>query len=162
MSTYIVHAYQRVRRTIAIEADSPREAALEAIETLEADETAGRYHDCEEAIDELTVDEATGKLDVLSLNNRGDTPIGRNDSGEPIVPGCTVCADMRYLIASRDDGFLAIERCDECSWHGDNDSHTLSDEDAAKLARANGHEVADGYPAYLLNNGERIVATLTR
>ncbi|MBO0715714.1 MAG: hypothetical protein J2P55_00055 [Rhizobiales bacterium] len=63
---------------------------------------------------------------------------------------CDVCNGKRYLICERtEDGRKAVERCDACSWWGENDPRTLWDEDAAKLAQADGIACAPTYPCYL-------------
>jgi hypothetical protein len=59
---------------------------------------------------------------------------------------CEVCNGKRYLVCSRDDGREAIERCDNCAWFGSNDKRTLWDEDAAKLATADGFVCDTSYP----------------
>jgi hypothetical protein len=62
---------------------------------------------------------------------------------------CKVCKGKRYVISRRDDGKDAVERCDECSWHGENDPRTMWDEDAAKLAQAAGIDCDGAYPCYV-------------
>jgi hypothetical protein len=63
---------------------------------------------------------------------------------------CPICHGKRYLIATRDDGRQAIERCDECQWFGENDPRNKSDEDAAQWARADGIKCGTTYPCYLV------------
>jgi CRISPR/Cas system-associated protein Cas10 (large subunit of type III CRISPR-Cas system) len=65
---------------------------------------------------------------------------------------CEVCNDKRYIKVVRDDGREAIERCDFCSFFGDNDPRTLRDEDAAFLARSDGIQCATEYPCVLTNS----------
>lgn len=63
---------------------------------------------------------------------------------------CAVCGDKRYLIAERDDGFSAVERCDACSWFGENHPLTLRDDEAAALAEADGIAALHDYPCYVI------------
>lgn len=63
---------------------------------------------------------------------------------------CDCCGGKRYLIATRDDGIVAIERCDNCSWFGENDKRTIFDEDAAELARRDGIACAAVYPCFVI------------
>lgn len=58
---------------------------------------------------------------------------------------CPECEGKRYLVATRDDGRIAIERCDACS------SHLFSDEDAAILAIRDGYDVRRQYPCIVRN-----------
>ena len=62
---------------------------------------------------------------------------------------CKECDGKKYRIARRSDGCLAVERCDTCCWHGDNDPRTIWDEDAAKLARIDGVICDISYPCYV-------------
>lgn len=57
--------------------------------------------------------------------------------------GCTICEDKRYIIADRDDGRKAVERCDNCA------DGILSDMQAAILARYDGIRCEEAYPCYL-------------
>lgn len=52
---------------------------------------------------------------------------------------CEVCSGKVYLIAERDDGRRAVERCDACAGN-------LSDEQAAILARYDGIPAAEEHP----------------
>lgn len=63
---------------------------------------------------------------------------------------CDCCDGKRYLIASRGDGTIAIERCDNCAWHGDTHRRTLSDQGAAKLALRDGIITVRRYPCYVV------------
>lgn len=60
------------------------------------------------------------------------------------LPDCNVCKEKRYLINKRVDGFLAVERCDNCS------QLHLTDEDAAHVALADGIMCRIDYPCYLI------------
>lgn len=63
---------------------------------------------------------------------------------------CDVCAGKRYRICERsDDRREAVERCDRCSWFGDDDPRTIHDEDAAKLAQVDGVKCQLTYPCYV-------------
>jgi hypothetical protein len=63
----------------------------------------------------------------------------RDDAAEEnMTSRCIACGDKQYLISVQDDGRQAIERCDACAYFGDDDPRTLSDTDAAKLARDDG------------------------
>lgn len=55
---------------------------------------------------------------------------------------CHICGGEKYLIITRDDGFDAVERCDECFGVPD-------DEGAAELARADGIACMNNYPCYV-------------
>lgn len=59
---------------------------------------------------------------------------------------CENCLGKRYLLSVRDDGRLAVERCDTCSWFGRNDPRSLLDTQAAALARRDGIKCRDRYP----------------
>jgi len=61
---------------------------------------------------------------------------------------CQFCQDKRYVISERDDGRLAIERCDACS--STDSERPISDCDASLLARANGIRCETNYPHYLI------------
>jgi len=63
---------------------------------------------------------------------------------------CDVCQGDRYLFSVRDDGLVAIERCDACS------ADTMSDEDAAKLAQATGVVCASRYPCYVTSDSRSL------
>ena len=65
---------------------------------------------------------------------------------------CSECQGRRYRVATRDDGYIAIERCDACSWYGDDDPRTMSDSDAAEIARMDGIRCELIYPCYVLND----------
>lgn len=58
---------------------------------------------------------------------------------------CEVCKGKRYVIATRDDGWQAVESCDECSTGVEG----FVDTDAAILAREDGIRCAADYPCYL-------------
>lgn len=53
---------------------------------------------------------------------------------------CQACGDKLYIVSRRDDGRLAVEACDACSYG------ILSDEGAAAIARKDGIECATAYP----------------
>jgi hypothetical protein len=55
----------------------------------------------------------------------------------------------RYIISIRDDGRAAVEACDACR-----DQNSFSDEDAARLAVADGIKCSPEYPCVLLNQEE--------
>lgn len=57
-------------------------------------------------------------------------------------PNCHVCDDLKFIVSERDDGRLAVERCDDCSGQ-------LNDEEAAVIARAHGIDCALTYPCYV-------------
>ena len=59
------------------------------------------------------------------------------------MSNCKLCIDKHYIISKRDDNFLCVERCDECSM----DTHT--DFDAAQLAEADEIGVSFEPPYYL-------------
>lgn len=61
---------------------------------------------------------------------------------------CSVCFGKRYIIAERDDGRFAVERCDGCS------AQDITDSDAAKLAQADGIACASSYPCILVTPGD--------
>ena len=55
---------------------------------------------------------------------------------------CNKCEGKRYVVVEREDCMFAVERCDDCS-------SIICDEDAAKLARADGINCLMEYPCYL-------------
>lgn len=57
---------------------------------------------------------------------------------------CEICKNRRYLICMRDEGVLAVERCDECT------PEYWGDEDAAILAKRDGINCMPDYPCYVL------------
>jgi hypothetical protein len=61
----------------------------------------------------------------------------------PPYKKCQICEGKAYLISERDDGRKAVERCDMCA------HDTLSDEQAAVLARHDGIQCAESYPCYV-------------
>ena len=65
------------------------------------------------------------------------------------LPNCIECENKRYLVCKRDDGFLAVERCDECT------ANYLSDEEVARLALRDGVECRLSYPCYLSTDAVR-------
>lgn len=75
----------------------------------------------------------------------GSYPPGCNSVPDDERKGCGVCGDKKYLISRRDDGRLAVERCDTCQ-----DPATFSDEQAAILAQADGVKCSSVYPCVLL------------
>jgi len=56
---------------------------------------------------------------------------------------CPICNGKCYIIATRDDGRVAVERCDTCCMRW------LSDLDAARLALSDGIKCKIGHPAYV-------------
>jgi hypothetical protein len=56
---------------------------------------------------------------------------------------CEACENKRYLIATRDDGREAVERCDACC------ADDVTDVEAATLARADGILCSTTYPCVL-------------
>lgn len=58
-------------------------------------------------------------------------------------PSCEVCSDKRYLICERDDGRLAVEKCDNCQ------PDSFFDADAAVLARRDGIDCVHSYPCFV-------------
>jgi hypothetical protein len=62
------------------------------------------------------------------------------------VPGGAACSDCdgkKYVICTRGDGKQVVERCDAC-WDG-----KFTDEDAAKLAQADGIKCRSEYPCLI-------------
>lgn len=57
-------------------------------------------------------------------------------------PDCHVCDDLKFIVSERDDGQLAVERCDDCS-------SQLTDQQAATIARSYGIDCAFTYPCYV-------------
>ena len=66
---------------------------------------------------------------------------------------CDVCKDKKYIVASYDSK-PCVERCDECQWHGEDNPSTLWDEEAAKLAQADGIKCEDIYPCFVVQQIE--------
>jgi hypothetical protein len=62
---------------------------------------------------------------------------------------CPECGDNRYLIATRDDGFEAIERCDACQILP-NGTPAMFDSDASLLAQCDGIAALHDYPCYVI------------
>lgn len=60
---------------------------------------------------------------------------------------CNACNGQKYVVVTRSDKMLAIERCDDCSWA------KLKDEDAAILFIQNGGKCKTTYPCYITGNG---------
>jgi hypothetical protein len=63
-------------------------------------------------------------------------------------PKCDVCADKLYIIRTRDDGRMAVQRCDAC--RGPDSEMFLCDEGAAFLAKLDGIKCSGAYPCVLL------------
>lgn len=63
---------------------------------------------------------------------------------------CEDCGGKHYVVATRGDGTIAVERCDSCSWFGEKSRRNLSDIDAAKLAAKDGIITVSDYPCYVV------------
>lgn len=64
---------------------------------------------------------------------------------------CRICHDKKYLISTRDDGYEAVEACDNCVLHNLGDVLYLSrDAIAAQLAERDGIAALHDYPCYVI------------
>jgi hypothetical protein len=68
---------------------------------------------------------------------------------------CENCGGRRWVISERDDGRRAVERCDNCSFYGWDDTRSISDAYAAKLATAAGVLCEPNYPCYIVEPQRR-------
>ena len=65
------------------------------------------------------------------------------------LPDCVMCDSKRYLVCIHDNGFLAVERCDECT------ANYLTDAEVARIALNDGIECRLTYPCYLSTDAVR-------
>jgi hypothetical protein len=73
-------------------------------------------------------------------------------------PKCEACRGKGWFVSYRDgstchpefNGRHAVERCDECLWHGEKSKKTVWDDDIARMLAEHGVKVRSEYPCVLL------------
>ncbi len=158
--TILVAETRAVDVEYTVEADSQQEAEQRAVEGDTVDEYTVRDNGVINRVlvaNLLPTDLAsTEKWIVDQLSSVADSVVASSGSPRPIFHGavtgrwssgppkdwCRVCSGYHYLIATRIDDRLAVERCDACSLD-------LNDTQAADLARRDGIECESDYPCYL-------------